>query len=362
MALTAAAIIASGAAGWPGSTSYTGHSPVPYSGVDGQWNKPMCGSNAFERVQTTVTEFAVNDSTGTCVNSTRYITRFSVAKVIRNIGWQYPNISSGYVPEGETTCANPAQDHCFAYPVQAKYDGHPVASFSSWLNPGSYNESFDTWFSPIKSHHSVQTRAGNTEIMIWTAYPGIHDRLYNFFTVNGMRFGTMSWEAHGSWRYVAYLWLNAPHIGNRGRSLTIRNLPLNPFFTNAEHHGWLSQNEYLWAIDLGFEMNWGGRGNNIHSYSLTGMPYAPVDHLTLARPANQATVIGTTVRLPLHARSSENWRISYATSRLPSGLRLYGSVISGRVTGIPSWQRVTVTARDRAGSVRRVAFTWITKR
>jgi len=236
-----------------------------------QWNKQMCGSNSWERIKTPVTEFAVSDSTGTCVNATEFKTRFAVGRVIRDISWQYPNIASGYVPEGEPTCAS-WRDTCFHYPVQQRYDGHPVISFSSWLTPGTYNESVDTWFSPVKSRHSVQTRAGDTEIMIWTAYPGIDDRSHfvAYATIDGMRFGIMSWEAWNSWRYVAYLWLNAPHVGS-GRFLTVRGLALNPFFANAEQHGWLHSSEYLWAVDLGFELVRGGLHNNIHDYSLTGV-------------------------------------------------------------------------------------------
>jgi hypothetical protein len=247
----------------------------PPQGVHGHWNNDMCGSNDYERIKTKLTEFAVIDSAGTCVNATEYLTRFAVSRVLSDISWQFPAIISGYVPEGEATCASVQRDTCFGYPVQQRYDGAPLMSFKSWLAPGIYNESVDTWFSHTKSQHSVQNRSNDTEIMIWTAYPGIDDasRLGDYVTIDGMRFGIMSWEAQHSgttWRYVAYLWLNAPHV-RHGRPLSIGGLYLNPFFRNAESHGWLSSNEYLWAIDLGFELVGGGRGNNIHDYKLTGV-------------------------------------------------------------------------------------------
>ena len=244
----------------------------PMYGVAGKFNAPMCGTNDYEHVQTKATEFAVNDSAGTCVRSEKYHADFAIASITKDISWQYPDIASGYVPEGETTCANPKQDTCFTYPVQAERDGGPVASFGSWLASGSYNESLDIWFSPVKSRHSTRERAGDTEIMIWTAYPGIDDRSHfiAYVTIDHLRFGIMTWEAAHQWRYVAYLWLNAPRVGH-GRELSVRNLRLNPFFHNAEHNGWLSPSEWLWAIDLGFELRWGGTNDNIHGYSLTGV-------------------------------------------------------------------------------------------
>lgn len=242
---------------------------TPAKGITGRFNLPMCDSNGYERIKTTVTEYAVSDSAGTCVRSEKHHATFAVSAVTRNVGWQYPNIASGYTPEGEATCANPTRDACFAYPVRADRDGMPEESFGSWLAPGSYNESLDIWFSPVKSRHSAGARAGDTELMIWTAYPGIDDRghFIAYATIDRMRFGIMTWETRGGWRYVAYLWLNAPHVGH-GRQLNIRGLWLNPFFRNAERHGWLSPREWLWAIDLGYELRWGGVGDNIHGDSL----------------------------------------------------------------------------------------------
>jgi len=259
-----------------GVATVAAHASVkPTGGVIGGWNKPMCGSNDYERIKAAATEFAAVDSAGTCVNSWRWAPDFYVSKVTKQIGWQYPNLSSGYVPTGEATCASSA-DTCFHYPVRQSDDGTPEASFKSWIASGYRgNESFDIWFSPAKDRHSVTDRGGDTELMIWTAWPGVNDsgRLGDYTTIDGKRFGIMTWEAgHDGteWRYVAYLWLNAPN-GSKGRQVNVSGLWLNPFFRNAESHGWLKSSEYLWAIDLGFEMNAGGARNNIHSYNLTGV-------------------------------------------------------------------------------------------
>ena len=192
-----------------------------------------------------------------------------MSDVLENRGWQFPGMIAGYVPTGEPTCAS-SLDTCYTFPVQQEHDGAPLVSFDSWIARGyKGNESLDIWFSPIKSHHSINERAGDTELMVWTAWPGVNarSRLGDDVTIDGKRFGIMTWEAdHGGarWRYVAYLWLNAPN-GDKGRQVNVSGLWLNPFFKNAESHGWLKSSDWLWSIATGFEMNDNGRTNNIHN-------------------------------------------------------------------------------------------------
>jgi Glycosyl hydrolase family 12 len=253
-----------------------GASVRPEVGVIGQWNKPMCGSNDWERIKLPDTELAVIDSAGTCVSSERYHGSFAVPNVLFNTAWQFPGLIAGYVPTGEPTCAS-SQDTCYTFPVQQKHDGAPLVSFGSWIAGGYQgNESLDIWFSPVKSQHSIAARAGDTELMVWTAWPGVNarSRLGDDVTIDGKRFGIMTWEADHNgqqWRYVAYLWLNAPN-GSKGRQVNVSGLSLNPFFLNAESHGWLSGDSWLWSIATGFEMNANGRTNNIHNFSLEGLP------------------------------------------------------------------------------------------
>jgi Glycosyl hydrolase family 12 len=248
----------------------------PEVGVVGQWNQPMCGSNDWERIKLPNTELAVIDSAGTCVSSERYHGSFAVPNVLFNTDWQFPGMIAGYVPTGEPTCAS-SKDTCYTFPVQQKHDGAPLVSFSSWIAGGYQgNEALDIWFSPVESRHSIAARAGDTELMVWTAWPGVNARslLGNDVTIDGKRFGIMTWEAdnHGQqWRYVAYLWLNAPN-GSKGRQVNVSGLWLNPFFRNAESHGWLSSDSWLWSIATGFEMNEKGQTNNIHNFSLEGLP------------------------------------------------------------------------------------------
>jgi hypothetical protein len=239
-----------------------------------QFNQPMCGTNDYEHVKLPYTELAVIDSKYTCVDSERYHGDFAVSNVLQNSDWQFPGLIAGYVPTGEPTCAS-SKDTCYKFPVQVAHDGAPMESFGSWISGGYQgNESLDIWFSPVASRHSIATRDGDTELMVWTAWPGIHDQLMDYTWIDGKHFGIMTWQAGhdgASWRYVAYLWLNAPN-GDKGRQVNVNGLWLNPFFRNAESHGWLKSSEYLWSIATGFEMNHGGTHNNIHDYDLEGLP------------------------------------------------------------------------------------------
>lgn len=244
--------------------------PASAGGVQ-DWNKPMCGSNDFERVKTPQTEYAIVDSAGTCVNSWKHAPTFYISKVTSELSYQYPSADSGFVPQGEATCAS-SKDTCFAYPVRQECDGTPVASFKAWLNPGWYALAFDTWFSPVKSRHSYATRSGDTEVMIWLKEPGKGSWAADFryyTTIDHIRFGVMSWEQASGVRYVAYVAAGqAGPIRKGGELVSYSNLWLNPFWRDAISHGWLEKSEWLWAIDLGFELSGEGTISNIHDYTL----------------------------------------------------------------------------------------------
>jgi hypothetical protein len=247
------------------------------AGMSGQYNKPMCESNAFERVKTAATEYAAVDSAGTCISSEKYHAAFTITSV-RNMSYQFPMISSGFVPTGEPTCAS-AKDTCYAYPVRQEYDGTPVATFGAWLNPGQYKLAFDTWFSPVKSRHDYDERSGDVEIMAWLVHPGesIAPSQYLYYaTIDHIRFGVDSWEQASGVRYVAFVALSGPGSGRtetaNGQRVSYSNLWLNPIFRSAIAHGLLKKTDWLWAIDLGFELTRGGKGGNIHGYTLSGLP------------------------------------------------------------------------------------------
>jgi hypothetical protein len=241
-----------------------------------QWNKPMCESNAFEYIKTAQTEYAATDSAGTCVSAERYAGDIDITSVT-NLSYQFPAIDSGYVPMGEPTCAS-ARDACWKYPVRQEYDGTPVVSLGAWLNPGQWKLAIDTWFSPAEGDHDYAGRKGDTEVMIWLSHPGesipAADCLgYN--DIDGIRFCVDSWMQDSGVRYVAYVAMTGPGsartVSAPGQRVSWAGLWLNPFWRNAEANGWLGKSEWLWAVDTGFELTKGGKGDNIHGYTLADM-------------------------------------------------------------------------------------------
>lgn len=242
-------------------------SVTPDAGVR-TYNQAMCGANKFVRVKLAESEFEIHDSAQTCVKAMQHRLDFQVISASTD-HWQYPNIGSGY-ELGASSCAS-SRDTCFRYPVQVRNDGMPVASVRAWLAPGVYNLSFDIWLTPVKSHLAYSQRAGDTEVMIWLADPGIgQDRRISWHAdIDGIRFGVMTWETGGptAHRYVAYI---APRTALG--QLSVSNLWLNPVFRDVEKHRYLSPTEWLTAVDLGAELYSGGVHVNIHYYTLKGLP------------------------------------------------------------------------------------------
>jgi len=252
-------------------------------GIGDQYNKQMCASNGFERVKTPATEYAAVDSAGTCISSEKYHAAFTITSVTRNMAYQMPGISSGYVPTGESTCAS-AADTCYRYPVRQEYDGTPAASFGAWLAPGDYSLAFDTWFSPVESRHSYDDRAGDTEVMIWMSEPGGDwPQDFRYYTeIDGMRFGVMAWyQPANKVMYVAYVdqtgpGARRPDTATYGQHVSYSNIWLNEFWRDAIAHGWLGKSEWLWQVFLGYELRPGvragnGRGDDISNYNLKDM-------------------------------------------------------------------------------------------
>jgi Glycosyl hydrolase family 12 len=233
-----------------------------------QHNVSMCGTNLWTYVNV-APRLKVHDSADTCVDAEKFHADFAVTRASTQ-AWQYPNLSDGY-ELGESGCPSTADlkgGLCSNLPVQWKKDGTPVASGADWLARGTYNDSFDIWFAPVKGQTSYQDRKNDVEIMIWLAHPGINDTSHfvRYEDIDGTRWGVMTWEAgKGSnrWRYVAYL---APRTSLG--TLKFSNLWLNPFFRDASSHGELPSQFWLTAIDKGFELVSGGVGDNVHEYTL----------------------------------------------------------------------------------------------
>lgn len=205
----------------------------------------------------------------TCIKVEQHHLDFQITSLRIKHPWGYPNISSGW--ESNIDSCSGVNGACFRYPVQEKYDGMPVTSVATGLNPGVYNAAYDIWFNKTDAHPSQDD---GTEIMIWTAHPGIDVwDIARQVTIDGIHWTVMTWTAHNStakksWHYVAY-------VAEHQRS-SVFGLRLNPFFRDAIANRELSGNWWLTGIDFGFELVSGGLNNDVHFYKLTGVRWLRV--------------------------------------------------------------------------------------
>jgi hypothetical protein len=205
------------------------------------------------------------DQAHTCIRVEHYHLDYSITHLTIVNPWGDPNISSGW-ESGVYTCTG-VKGRCMKYPVQEKHDGYPLSSVATWQNPGVYNASYDIWFNKTDAHPGQDN---GTEIMIWLSHPGIDDSgaIIRTVTIDGIRWGVMGWTAYNGrarvyWHYVAFM--------AEPQRTSAYKLWLNPFFRNAIANHELSPYWWLTAIDFGFELVSGGRGNNVHYYTLTGV-------------------------------------------------------------------------------------------
>jgi Glycosyl hydrolase family 12 len=230
------------------------------------YNARVCGTDWVDIHIPKASYYNVyNDDFGreTCVVAELHHLDFRISSVGNSYGFDaYPNISSGW-EDHKYTCTGRTGE-CFTYPVQADHDGDPVTTIAGWLAPGSYDFSYDIWFNKTDSH---PLQDDGTELMIWLAHPGISEGVDRAVTIDGIEWDVTTWitnhpgEPH--WRLLIYY---AVHPRSSA------TLHLNNFLADAERHGELSSSEWLTAIDAGFELAHGGVGDNIHQYSLTGLP------------------------------------------------------------------------------------------
>lgn len=225
------------------------------------YNAKVCGDK-WVTIRTPRSYFHVyNDDFGgyTCINAMRHRLDFAVTTA-RGTGFHaYPNISSGW-ESGRYTCTG-HKGACYDYPVEVKRDGDPVASIAAWLAPGHYDFSLDIWTNRTDAH---PVEDNGTEVMIWFAWPGLKEAIDRTVTIDGMRWYVTTWIRKGKWRLLIYY---AVHQRSSAHGVHI-----NDFFHEAERHGEMSANYWLTGIDAGFELVHGGLHNNIHYYSLTGLP------------------------------------------------------------------------------------------
>ena len=229
------------------------------------YNTKVCGTD-WTTVRTADSYYHVyNDDFGgrTCVNVERRHLDFQVTAA-RGAGFHaYPNISSGWESD-RYTCTGHA-GRCYRYPVREKNDGNPVTSIAGWLAPGRYDFSYDIWFNQANAH---PVQDDGAEVMIWLAHPGVPEACNRVVRLSGIEWCVTGWRTshpgQPRWNLVIY-WAVTPRSSAYG-------LRLNSFFADAIRHQQLSPGWWLTGIDAGFELVSGGLHDNIHYYSLTGLP------------------------------------------------------------------------------------------
>jgi hypothetical protein len=237
------------------------------------YNNPVCTPKGFVPVDLGHGNYfnVYNSQSGnTCIITERHHLSWYVSEVRPTAeSWQYPNISSGW-EWSRYTCddglsARPGHgSQCMRYPVQEKKDGHPLTSVTYYPHLQNGNVAYDIWFNQTDSHPNQDN---GTEVMIWLSHPGVHEQDIAWYTtIEGHEYEVINWIAvHNfvAWHYVAYIAVHPTRAFTREW--------LNPFFKDAIAHGQLSPNWWLTAIDFGSEMNEGGTGFDVHTYSLTGV-------------------------------------------------------------------------------------------
>ena len=256
-------------------------SPGPASAHDvGTYGSPFCGNNNWTWIQTTP-RLTAHDSAGSCVEVPSK-TRAAMTVTTAPENGSFPNISSGY-ELGLSGCPS-AWDMrhglCLEYPDRVAANWDPVASVKARDAPGYQgNLAFDMWFSATSANTSFQGRCAtvlskaDTEIMVWLSHPGdiaVPDTGRQYQTwIDGRRWKVDEWEtsnhcpAGEGWRLVIFM---APRLTNG--TVTVHGLKLNAFWRYTIRRGWLCDDEWNTAIDLGWEMDRGGKGNTIEGYTL----------------------------------------------------------------------------------------------
>lgn len=108
---------------------------------------------------------------------------------------------------------------------------------------GSYNTSFDMWFTTAKKPRPKEI---STEIMVWVGAQEMkpHGELVEEVTVGGRRYelwhGKVDW-----WRYVVFVDKNPSGSGT---------LDLKPLVDETVRRGWIEPRHYLTVVEFGTEI------------------------------------------------------------------------------------------------------------
>ena len=205
--------------------------------------------------------------------------------------WADPYITAGYdVGLNSELCNNrvlpaAAGKHGWSYavPVRLGRTGAVTTSVHDVTSADFRGDTgFDIWFEPSTriSTYTAMTDQGaaSTEVMIWLSHPGLglqsSNLRYYRVSIDGLWWMVsveLASNGHGrnaarpnGWNMVIFI---APRVSEG--SVTIKDLFLNAFFSNAIAHGWLRGSDYLMAVDQGAELTRGTM--QVAGYALTGL-------------------------------------------------------------------------------------------
>jgi glycosyl hydrolase family 12 len=136
-----------------------------------------------------------------------------------------------------------------------------VTSWStSWLRvTGHFDVGYDIWFGHL---HTIHGHALGAELMIWLGQKGFgvpsQDPVY---WIEGKRYyyaRHRACDVYGCWNYVLFRrFVPVTHVTHLG---------LLPFIRIAEKHRQISEHSWLKSIDAGFEIWWGSKNLETHSF------------------------------------------------------------------------------------------------
>jgi hypothetical protein len=205
--------------------------------------------------------------------------------------WSDPYITVGYNVSLNSQLCNSrvlpggrgAHGWSYHLPARLGRTGPIVASVHDVTSAAFLGDTgFDIWFEPdpgITTYHQMANQgAAATEIMIWLSHPGLGTQSSNPrhypVRIDGRRWQVtvqLASRGHGKtaahpngWNRVNFI---APQVSEG--TVSVKNLFLNPFFSYAIAHHWLSAGDYLMAIDQGGEFTRGRM--TVAGYALTGV-------------------------------------------------------------------------------------------
>lgn len=177
-------------------------------------------------------------------------------------------------PDGSIVAAYPSILYGRAWNLQSPHCDLParVDSLkcvnSSWsfqpTNTGAWDAAYDIWLCP-DNNCGAGGFPGGAEVMIWLDYRDVNGWQYDkgAVTIDGMDWEVWYWDTSvgGRRTYVAYLAKN--------HTDSIKNLDIKKFLDDCQARGYIKPDWYLYAVEVGNELRYGGIPFTSKSFSVS---------------------------------------------------------------------------------------------